>query len=275
MHPIKLGRTVTVQHPSFLGCPAEIVFTPSIRQEWCWQPPKQEALVIDASRVQYRQRRLRLTSGRASCEVYEHLGALRFFGLLGLTFRTNRRVPHFGRALDAWTHLKPVCLRDESVSLPWYTVAEPVRWEYPGLRNGERGFTAIYPATAPTLKLDIDFGYRGIGDAHQQFVLPNDELLEELCAVGAQGFPPELYHISRIASLLGWPHHRNFTWPQEGSKVQVLERFGQHRALDLLGALSLLCRDGLFAGHVISNYSGHRADLEVVQRADPHLVRLA
>lgn len=120
----------------------------------------------------------------------------------------------------------------------------------------------------------VIINYPGLGTKSESFSFPNDDLLEMLCGVPNQGWPKWFYYISRIASVFGWPHHNTVAWVQELGKEETLRLFLLHRVVDLLGALSLLCRDGLLSARVVSQCSGHEADLQTILQADKLICRL-
>ncbi len=270
MYPFKLKSEVIIKGSNFFGRKAEITFFPMEKDlRWWWEYYKHAFIPIGPEIVDCRNRRLRLFFENKTLEIYEHIGLLRWFGLLGVMISGSGWPPYYGRSIEFWHAIKPFCIGDESQEITWYKLetSGPIYWIYPNTRAGHRSFTAIFPTSEKRLLLEISVDYPGLGEQRMCFSLPDKETLEKICAAHNQGWPPYLYYLSKIGGLFGWPHHRTAVWPQKHQKEETLEKFILHRAADLLGALSLLCRDGLFAGRVVSKYSGHQADLEVINMA--------
>ena len=162
------------------------------------------------------------------------------------------------------------------MEVPLYEVSKVVRYEYRGLRgNGNKGFTEIRPSSDGKLTLRITRSFEKIGTCTGVFQFPDNELLEQICFARALGWPPPLYYLSKAFSFVfRWPHHNSVLWPQEHYWQEVLKEIVKHAVLDTLGALSLLCRDGYFVGDIVSECSGHEADLGAVMFANNHIRRV-
>lgn len=276
MRPLILQYPITIQAPNFWGRSSEIRFSPGPAAGWWWDVDGC-IVPITPECASSKHLRLRLSFHKKRFELYEHIGVLRFFGLTNVLVALSKPwPPHFGSGLPMWQKVKKYCQTDESQTLPWYTVAEALRWEYPEKRGGCVGFTEIQPATEPRLDLEVGYSYLLCGGLEvMNFSLPNEELLEQVCQYPSQGVQKGWYTLSKITSFFGWPVPNTTTWPKKLDPAEVRRRFVLHRAADLLGALSLLCKDGLFAGKIVSHCSGHRADIEVISRAWKMLKPLA
>jgi hypothetical protein len=281
MKRLILTQPVGLYGPGYfghLGKRGKIAFMPADNfGEWTWQIDRKRFLQINPRIVDTSTRRLRLIDSEGGSdkkfEVYEHTGALRFTGLGNVLVSSSKWPPCFGRTIEQWQALKPAC-RETSRDLSWYTPKRSFSWVYPRKRNGSVGFTEIHPSAEPKLSLEITCTYPGVGELVQDFTFPNLKLLEEIFAVHTQGWPRKLYWPARVGALLGIPLYRTSNWPQEHASEDLIRLYIYHRALDLLGALSLLCLDGMFAGRVVSHCSGHEADLHVVKAAFPFLRQL-
>ncbi|MBU2634870.1 hypothetical protein KJ841_00140 [Patescibacteria group bacterium] len=276
MHPIRLKSEVTIEDPNFWGFKGKLIFSPlGSDYGWIWRDNRKFFISINPSIVDKKARRTRLYFEGKKLQIYEHIGVLRWFGLCGLSIRSTSWPPYYGRSFEFWQAIKPFCEQDMSKHINWYTIRKPVRWNYPKLRNNQTAFTEIRPNTKKELKMEIMCSYSGMGAWTNYFSFPNNEELEKLCLTYGQGWPPYLYHFSKIASKGGWPHHRAFIWVQEhGKGLIILEQFINHRAADLLGSLSLLCRDGLLSASVTSICSGYEADIKTIFQADKLLYSL-
>lgn len=276
MHPIRLTKKVIIEGPDFRGLKGKLTFYPlESKNGWMWRSKKSFLVSINSAIVDIKTRRTRLYFQGRKLQIYEHIGPLRWFGLCGVSIESTPWPPYYGRVFELWEAIKPYCKEDTSKDINWYTVREPVKWIYPNPRNGQIAFTEIRPNTGKELKMKITCNYPGMGVWTMFFSFPNNKELEELCLARNQGWPPYLYHFSKIASKCGWPHHRTSTWIQEHEKgLIILEQFINHRAADLLGSLSLLCRDGLLSANVTSICSGHEADIMAIFKANELLYRL-
>lgn len=276
MNAIRLTQKVTIESPDFRGLKGKLTFYPlDSKNGWMWRSKESFLISINPAIVDNKVRRTRLYFQGRKLQIYEHIGVLRWFGLCGVSIESTLWPPYYGRAFEFWQAIKPLCEVDTSKDINWYTVREPVKWTYPKPRNNQTAFTEIRPNAKKELKMKITCNYPGMGAWTSYFSFPNNEKLEELCLAYGQGWPPYLYHFSKIASKCGWPHHKASTWVQEhGKGLITLEQFINHRAADLLGALSLLCRDGLLSASVTSICSGHEADINAIIRADKLLYPL-
>lgn len=277
MHPIQLKSKVTIEGPNLFGLNGKLTFYPLDPKDgwqWIWWN-KSLPISIDPAIINIKARRTMLCFEGKKLQVYEHIGVLRWFGLCGVSVESTSWPPYYDRSFEFWQAIKPFCKEDTSKEINWYTLRKSVRWTYPKLRNNQTAFTEIRPSTKKELKIEIMCNYPGLGAWTNYFSFPNNEELEKLCLAYGPGWPPYLYHFSKIASKCGWPHHRAFTWVQEHEKGLItLEQFINHRAADLLGALSLLCRDGLLSADVTSVCSGHEADIKAIFQANELLCRL-
>lgn len=276
MHPIRLKSKVTIEGPNLWGFKSKFIFCPLPPDYgWMWRSNRSFLVSINPGIVDTKARRTRLYFEGKKLQIFEHIGTLRWFRLCGVSITSSSWPPYYGRSLEFWQAIKPFCEEDTSKEINWYTLRKSVRWTYPKLRNNQTAFTEIRPNTKKELKIEIMCSYPGLGVWTNYFSFPNNERLEELCAVYSQGWPPYLYYLLKIPSFFGWPHHKIATWVQEhGKGLIILEQFINHRAADLLGSLSLLCRDGLLSANVTSVCSGHKADIMAIFQADKLLYRL-
>lgn len=278
MHPIRLKseKTITIQGPNLWGFKSRLMFSPLPPDYgWMWRNNRLFFISINPSIVDNKARRTRLYFEGKKLQIFEHIGVLRWFGLCGVSVTSSSWPPYYGRSFEFWQAIKHLCEEDTSKEINWYTLRKPVRWTYPKLRNNQTAFTEIRPNTKKELKMEITCSYPGMGVWTNYFSFPNNKELEELCAVYNQGWPPILYYLLKIPSFFGWPHHKTAVWIQKhGKGLTTLEQFVNHRAADLLGSLSLLCRDGLLSASVTSICSGYKADIKTIIEADRLLYRL-
>ncbi|MBZ9577595.1 UDP-3-O-acyl-N-acetylglucosamine deacetylase [Patescibacteria group bacterium] len=277
MNPIRLTKEVTIKGPNLWGLKAKLTFSPlNSRYGWVWQSNRLFFISINPSIVDDKAWGTRLYFQGKKLQIFEHIGVLHWFGLCGLSIRSSSWPPYYGRSLEFWQAIKPYCEEDTSKEINWYTLRKPVRWTYPKPRNNQIAFTEIRPNTKKELKIEVTCNYSGMGAWTEYFSFPDDKELEQLCAVYNQGWPPILYYLLKVPPFFGWPHHKTAIWVQErGKGLTTLRQFIKHRAADLLGTLSLLCRnDGLLSANVTSVCSGHKADIEAVLQANELLYQL-
>lgn len=275
--PIQLIRPITYSHPDFWGRTSNIQLRPSHKNEWRWVPDDGTPLPIEPGCITTDCRRMQLSARNKKLEVLEHIGVLRFGGLLGVNLVGTGWPPYHGRALELWNMIQSQSEPLQNANaISHYTVSEAARFEYSKCRGstGESAFTEIRPAIDRELRLDIHIDYPGLGQHSETFNLPDSRVFTEICSAHAQGWPRYTSKIERIVRCLGWPHKNCVTWPNDRNPKETLRLFALHRAQDLLGALSLLCKDGFFVGHVISNCSGHHGDFKAVKMAHPLLERI-
>jgi hypothetical protein len=146
-------------------------------------------------------------------------------------------------------------------------------YAYEKERGGMRATTILGAPKSRDLDINVAISYEGLGKSHDSFTLPATEGMKLILQAKSQGMGWH-YGLSRFASKLGWPNHSTNYWMQERTSDEAcLSAFLLHRTQDLLGALSLLCGNGLFVGNVTSVASGHFADLNVVKSAHAHGLR--
>ena len=273
MNPIRLNSEVTIRGPDFWGKQSFITFYPTDKEKgWRWKT-KNGVVLISPSIVQRKMRRFKIYSGSEKIEVFEHIGLLRYFGLCNLMIESSPWPPYYGSGFKFWEAIKPFCSIDNSSEIPWYTIKTPVRWAYPKSRNGYRAFTEIQPNKNKRLEIEVIYSLPG-GVYTQCFSFPDDKLLEKICQYNSQGLSDFSYYMAKVISLFGWPHFEHIAWRHQLTQENALKCFTIHRAADLLGALCLLCRDGLLSAKIISRCSGHEADIQAILKADKQIYRL-
>lgn len=275
-----LNKEIIYQGSDFFGRKAKLGFTPRCcgsLEPWFWQDLSGQHNIreINPGIVKVKKNRVELVSGKEKLSIYEHIGALRFFNLVGRIDISGSGWPPYGSGgIRLWNILRSACTV-EKVETPQFTVSESVRYEYDGLRGDRKAFTEIKPAHDGRLTLEVIRSFRGIGIIKKIFHFPDEHLLEQICQARALCLSPILYYLSKTFSgMLHWPHHESILWLQEHKKEELIREIVEHAAFDTLGALSLLCRNGYFVGHVVSDCSGHEADIGAVRLANNLIVEV-
>lgn len=264
MKTLRLQKAVTIEGSDFWGRKAWIKFIPSDIPGWFWRPDKNIKPIPITSRIAENQKnRITLSFLGHKLHVYEHIGVLRFLGINGVIIESTPWPPYHGRPLELWDALKTQCI-DGDTKLAWCTIKRAMVYKYPGTE--QKRLTFIRPLARPGLRIEIVVEYNGLGYKELIVTLPEDkEILLSALSAYSQGWPRWRYALSRAASLCGWPHHNKVVWPQEHTPQKTLEQFALHRLVDVLGDFSLAHHKKLIAGVIISERSGHEADLETVK----------
>ena len=265
MHPLQLRKRVAITGKDFFGRDAWIIFEPYDAPGWYWKyHPDEEPVQISADLFQHRPRRVALVHENAVLEVFEHIAALRWTGLVdGVCISSSTHPPFFGRTQELWEAIKPKCEFITSQEVAWCTPSFPPASGFS--RRG--GITRIDSADHKLLRVKIVCYYDGLGEQALSVELPNPGALAVALMVYTPGWPLWLYYVSLIAKTLGWSHHKRIVWPQrDGDNArEVLDKFLWHRLQDLLGMLAFAHPTALLAGFVESSSSGHEADIAALK----------
>lgn len=253
----RLKKPVTIHGKDWFGKESSITMVPHEGSDWWWNGVKITSEILVPIK-----RGVSLSIERKSLQEFEHYGVLRYFGLQGVLIIGSGWPPHFGRALDVWAVIQPMC---EVVNEPlsYVTVKDYVHWNY---ETEIHRYTSIQPINEPLLVVKLYIEYVGIGALSRTYTFPNDVLLGNVLTAYTQGWPRWLRYGAIVLDKCGWPHYKTVQWA-EGKEEYILDQFALHRLQDLLGVLSVLCRGGMFTGIVTSHCSGHLADINVVKAA--------
>lgn len=273
MNVFRLTKPVSITGPNFFGRKAVITFSPSEAEGWWWKT-RNGTVRISPGLLTRKFRRTALCSDGQTFNVFEHIGFFRYLGLLDVVIETPAWPPHLGSALPMWEQLRPHCFVDSVSSPRWYTLVEPVKYEYKKARVGFDAYTRIYPSKEPGLRLNVSYYHKGFRYERLFVSLLDNRAAEEIGRHPSQGVG-WFYKILRVTSRLGlFPPKGSVTWPQGMWIAEASRRFLLHRIADLIGTLSLLCQDGLFAADVESQCAGHEADVSCVLQAQSRLIKL-
>ncbi len=230
-------------------------------------------LKLDPWTVSCRGQWLEVNDGSVTYAMtLEHLLPLKFAGLSGVVITAQKSLPYNARAEPFLSKMLENSIETEEV-LPILTVARTHQWIYPAKRGGHMSYTKIEPRQDGKLVLDITIDYPGLGGTQQIYEFPDLDLLKRIAQIGSQGFPWSRYYFSKFGQVFGfWTHHEELEWPHRFPREEALQRFVDHRCLDLLGALALLTDEAWLSATVTSVCSGHYADLEVCRQAYRQLI---
>jgi hypothetical protein len=261
MNLLRLIESVVVFGRDIFGRMARIKFSPLNLPGWHWKCGS-EVIPITSDIASYNPRRITLRYKDHLLEIYEHIGALRWTGLDGVLIEASKFPPYHGRIAELWHALRPFC-EETDRSVPWVRLDKICTGTVIGNRDRSVSLSPADHKLAVAVILEI----KGLGEKTFSCELPM--LLDEVFEAHTLGWPSRLFHFSRLAGLLGWPHHKHIEWAQENSCDGLLEKTCLHRTGDLLGALSLITHDHLVSGRVVSNRGGHRIDMDLLRRIGP------
>ncbi len=260
MQRIILRSEVVVRGRDFWGRNSQIRFEPGGRGAgWLWRTKKGSLIPLNYSTVSRGTRQIQFESAGQFLHVYEHIGWLKYLGLMDVVIETNPWPPYFGRGREYLDAIFPrISATNEKVE--WATVSKIVKW------GDGRATLEVLPRKSRSLNLAVTVIYKGYGNEHQGLEFPDSRALRLVADAYTQGWPPYLYYLSLVASMFGWPHHGKIIWPQKHSASELMVRFSKHRFLDLLGALSLVSQSHLLSAQVFSTCCGHKGDLAILPK---------
>lgn len=268
MRVLRLVDNVAYHGKNFFGRESHLILKPRPGLLWTWGVRSMDQVQISPEILKANKRRVQLVYGEKILNVFEHIGVLRHVGLVGVEIHGVGWPPYDGSARGLWNLVDP-CIKETAEQLRLYTVKKPVRFQSSILRRGRTVFTEIHPSLDGRTTLDIFVDFKGLGEHREVFSLPNLELFKEICSARSLGFPSWLYYPTKMASLIGYPHFKNVCWSRSSSKEETLREIVRHRALDILGAMSVLLEEGLFVGNIVSSCSGHAEDVGAIDLAIP------
>ena len=260
----RLIQPVEISGKNYFGLPSKIIIRPRNKPGWYWDVDGKE-VPITPNMLQYRKRRVVIVSpdSKTCINVFEHIGVLRAFGIDGITIKTNSWPPYDGCARTLLSEIKPF-LFTGSQKVEWKTVPHEFVGKYP---NPNR-YTKIQPNYQKQLDITVVINYQSLGKYKLRFVISDTDngcVNEDILSIGSQGWPRNLYYISKIVSFFGWPHHSSIVWPQENETDETIKQFAKHRMLDVLGDFSpLFPKGGMLSATITSYCSGHEADVKAV-----------
>lgn len=261
----RLTQPVEVVGRNYFGLASRMLICPTNRPGWYWNVLGKE-IPITPNMIEGRKRRVAIKDpdSNTSINVFEHIGVLRALGLDGVVFSSDPWPPYDGCAQTLWDALSPYTTMGRQ-TIPWSTVP----YEFVGMCSNRKRYTRIQPNNQKRLYVTVVVDYPSLGRHELQFEVSDtqEEVVDKgFISVGSQGWPRGLYPLSKTASLLHWPHHKNIVWPQHYRPDETIRKFAEHRMLDVLGDISLLFpQGGMLSANILSHCSGHEADVEVVK----------
>lgn len=272
--------TETIGGNDFFGRRSEITLGGRKSPGWSWSPrvhpTSQFEIGVGNTICDKKLRNLRLThfSPGKYLRVAEHILALRWLGLEGMNIVAPNEWPPYLMPGEMWKYISSSA-HDTGKQIKWQTSRESVRFDYPEKRGGMDAFVIAEPNGHPTFVANITISYNGLGTMSRTYDLskiPQEEILR-IMSVGPQGWY-WFRHIRWLMRQMGWPHSNRIVWPKFGTEAErqeTLERFCEHRFVDLLGTFALLghvCKEKEFrlpALRVTSQCAGHDGDLQVAK----------
>jgi hypothetical protein len=277
MNVLKINTPTTVTGPNVLGFRSSITFREGPGNgPWNWSRSGKRNTFqnLNTDTVSCSTpRNLAAAQGDHKIQILEHILPLRFLGLQSVSLVAPNRWPPYFMPATFWKQLVGNTV-DTGVPVKWNPVSGTTDQYYPDRRNGHIAFTKIEPHDKPTVIAHITISYKGLGEKSKTYDLSNisrDELLR-IMSTGPQGWYEPIGLVERAVRLIRWPHANTIVWPRlksEEERQATLDKFLDHRFLDLLGALALLGTGRhLPAARVTSVCSGHEADTGALKHAE-------
>lgn len=271
LEPRRLTQKFAFSGRDFLGRKTKAMFRPSGSRNWMIASNEPTELSPHLLFLGSSCLVLRRGNSQDPIVIPEHILALRHAVLGVKWYPESSQVPYEGGAKDFSAGLFAAS-EISNEPIPTYTVSREL--EHVVEERKFRRAVRIRPHVGEHgLILQVHIRY-SFGEATHVYHVWEDGVFERLVRARPLG---KLAWLSRLPlKLSGWPHYEQVIWPaQEIKRVgteAVLEEICAHRALDMLGALSFLCKDGLFVGRVESEYGGHSLDVPLVEEAYQFLV---
>jgi hypothetical protein len=259
---LRLSRQVSIKGFDFFGRKAKITFFPCYNPGWHWMCGN-KLVPINSKLVICDRKRIALRYGKHRLQIYEHIGALRFTGLDFIAVQSSEWSPYFGRVLELWEALKPFCI-DTEEKIPWVRLKNKVSASILG-RNGNYRSVSLSPMENK-LEMEVIADFRKFGRSTFEFKYPYP--LEDVFQAYTLGWPPYLHDISEILSEVKiWKHHNHMVW-LKNDPSSVIRETARHRAVDILGTISLVAHDALPSGKLVSFRGSHKLDMRVMSKIE-------
>lgn len=242
----------------FFGRKSSIRFRPSTERGWWFETKRKNILPLDLRIATSKTGRIQLYAEQTELNVYEHIGAGRFWGIDNIIIVPETPWTPYLTAQQYIERLLPFC-KEVSESIPAIFIAKESSIEFD---NQVQTFGQIKPHT--NLKLLVYSKWSGLPSQNEILCIDSlsEDRLREICSAKPQGFPHWRKNFGKIGSLLGWPHMKNVSW--RNSNIQkVSYEWWLHAVQDTLGALSLYNHVALPRFEYIRFCGGHALDIQL------------
>lgn len=261
MRRLVLTRSVHIVGRDFWGRKAQVVLEPTKAQGWFWRVGTCD-VPIGPDLVCLAGRRLTLRYKNEELDVFEHLGALRAFGLdnVRIVARTSW-LPYDGRAqLYVYRLLPHLC--EEGTLVP---MTKRVHGVVEHCDSITRRLTVTL-GVGEVLTVTIRVSYPLWGEHILVRVFPGGKWID-VAVAKPLARPSWLQSIAQGASAFGWPHYNNVLWPHGRKPDDILRELALHRILDLFGAISTLLAPGEYlTGNVEADCANHAVDVAFLRQ---------
>lgn len=260
----RLSGVVTLRGRNPFGRETELTLTPISQPGWWWQT-KAGLYPINQELIRPGRRHLQLTAGDETLHAAEHLLPLAYLGLTGVTIGCSHGWPPYDGCASELHNAVSTRVITTPGELAWATLNRPLDTGPLGQRGKCEHRVTIYPRDEPGVELHIGCSFKGLGEQSLDlFVHPQVGGWQQVLTAKTPGWPAWLYWLSRFGH---WSHHQHIAWPQVLGE-ETLDHFVAHRALDILGALSMVSSWPLIACTVVSSCGGHRDDIRLLTEPD-------
>lgn len=229
---------------------------------WHWQIGRRAFVPIDHRILHLETKRLVLKHGKATLNVHEHIGVLKFLGLDDVIIScTGSWPPYHGRPYELWEQLFP--FTEEEGVVEWKGCDSFGTGEH----DGRKTYFTQTSSWKDGLMIDLSVKYPGIGGYGLRWNTDEQDKLVRYLKAPAPVYPGWYRYPAEILKGVGiWKHHHRVSWPHKEHPDDWVANAGKHRLCDLLGALSLTYHDALPYGYVESRRAGHATDFEAIMQ---------
>ena len=202
-----------------------------------------------------------LKHGENILYVYEHIGALRFWGLDGFSIEASMWPPY----VTTWFMLEKILpyTKELDEEIQYFSFGQPY---YPSLFLNEDGLdksVKIIPNNNGETILNMYIDYRDFNIRDKKRMTVTKDMLKSIFPIGPQGLSKPLRFLSKI---LGCEYHKIVVWPdQEKNKELLIWKFVAHTMVDRLGELSLFSHNMLPSCEIDSRCAGHKMVLQLIK----------
>src|SRR5680860_59973 len=173
MESICLHTEIIIQDRDFWGRKSQMVFTNGVKgQGWRWSN-KNGLVFLNKVTAKKGARQIQFDDNGLSLHVFEHIGFLKWIGLIDVTLESNSWPPYFGRGKELLDLILKHGEKREEVK--WYTPIIEVESKRPGAS------IKIVPWNEKRLRLNVEIDYPEIGSCRRSFSFPSSENMKEIC----------------------------------------------------------------------------------------------
>ncbi len=261
MNRFVLTQPIEIQGHDVFGRQAALRLEPVAKQGWYWRVGGED-IPLSPALLHLAHHRLVLRHKQRELHVFEHLGALRFTGLDGIRIRSKTAyLPYDGRAHALWNALKYVRRRSDDFAVK----RNDIRTATYKTKNALTRSVSACLGTTEGHMMTIIVAYKKYGEHEVSF--PLNAIPTEVFSARPLGNPWWIEPIAYGASLMGVFPYDGVLWPRSSRRGRIGKEIVLHRALDFMGALSVIPGPGESCDGIYRSVCGnHAADVVLVKK---------